>query len=171
MSTDPTKAIQALRRAVSEIDKEQPLSEVQTLEHMVDHSIAQRRFNTVLLSSFAGLGIFLALVGVYGLISYIVSSQRREIGIRCTLGAQPRHIFSGLILQILPFVSGGILIGLLVSFISRNLVATLLFGISPLDPLTYLCLPIALLSLALLVCLRAAWRASRMEPANLVRCE
>lgn len=170
-SSDPTNIFQALQRAVSSVDKEQPLSDVQTLQHMVDHSIEQRRFNTLLLSTFAGLGTFLALVGVYGLISYIISSQKREIGIRCALGAQPRHIFLDLIRQILPLAGIGILAGLLIAFISRKLVTNLLFGISSFDPVTYFSLPLIFILLILFACLREIWQVARTQPSAILRHE
>jgi putative ABC transport system permease protein len=170
-ATDPRAVLQSMRQVVSEIDKEQPLSDVQTLQHMVDHSIAQRRFNTFLLSGFAGLSIILALVGVYGLISYIISSQTRNIGIRLTLGAQQKHIFSNLILEILPFAISGVLLGLLFSSLTKKLIASLLFGVSALDPATYVILPIVLLILVFLTCLLPVWRAARVEPIKVLRHE
>lgn len=166
-----TALIPSLRQTISTTDKELPLSDVQTLRQMVDHSIAQRRFNTFLLSIFAGLGILLAVVGVYSLISYIVSSQTRNIGIRSALGARPQHILAALIFQIVPFAAAGLFLGLILSFITRKLIANLLFGVSVLDPMAYLSSPVILMVLILLACLRPVWRASRLEPAQILRRE
>ncbi len=170
-TSDPSGVLPTLQKAVAEIDKEEPLSDVQTLQHMVDHSISQRRFNMLLLSGFAGLSIVLALVGVYGLVSYIISLRTRDIGIRLTLGAQRKHIFSSLVLEILPFAATGILLGLLLSLLAKKLITDLLFAISAVDPATYFSLPIVLMALALLTCLVPAWRAARMDPANVLRQE
>lgn len=168
---EPVSFVPSLRGAISAIDSEQPLSDVQTLRHMVDHSIAQRRFNTLLLSGFAGLGIALALLGVYGLISYIVAAQTRDIGIRSALGAQPHQILRALISRILCSAAGGLVLGLLVSFLMRKVIAHLIFRINALDPVTYLSLPAVLMMLILVACLRPAWRASRLQPANILRHE
>lgn len=170
-SIDPDALIQSLRQTVSAVDKELPVSDVQTLRQMVDHSIAQRRFNTFLLSGFAGLGIVLALVGVYGLISYIVSSQNRNIGIRTVLGARRRHILGALIRQIVPFAAAGVLLGLVLSFIARKLIANLLFSVSALDPVAYLSSPAILMVLILVACVRPLWLATRVEPAKILRDE
>jgi putative ABC transport system permease protein len=173
-ASDPAAAVTELQKAVAQIDQEQPLSDVQTFEHMVEHSISQRRFNMLLLSGFAGLGILLALVGVYGLVSYIISSRLRDIGIRVTLGAQPKHVFGALVLEILPFAAGGIALGLLVSLLLSLLakkLSGLLFGISALDPPTYLSLPLVLIALAVVTCVLPAARAARTEPANVLRHE
>ncbi len=168
---DPRTASQALRSAVAEIDKEQPLSDVQTLQQMVDHSIAQRRFNTYVLSGFAGLSIILALVGVYGLISYIISSRTREISIRLSLGAQRMHVLWAVLAPIVPFAAIGIFLGLLLSFLLRKLVVSLLFGISPLDPITYVTLPAMIAMLILCTCLRPGWKAAHIDPIKTLRQE
>jgi ABC-type antimicrobial peptide transport system permease subunit len=104
-----------------------PLADSQTLQYMVDHSISQRRFNMLLLSELAGLGIALAVGGVYGLISYIISSHQRDLGIRLALGAQRKHVFAALLRQILPFAAIGVVLGLLLSLLTKKLIADLLF--------------------------------------------
>ncbi|MFZ0774254.1 MAG: ABC transporter permease [Candidatus Sulfotelmatobacter sp.] len=170
-ANNPTATLAALPKAVAEIDKDQPVADVQTLQHMVDHMISQRLFNMLLLSALAGLGIVLAIAGVYGLISYVISSRLRDLGIRLALGAQRKHVFSSLLLQILPFAAIGVVLGLLLSFLTKKLVAELLFEISALDPATYIALPIALMTLAVLTCVLPAWRAARMNPVTILRQE
>src|SRR5262249_33943278 len=107
-SGNPARLSSAMKQKVWEIDKEQPIADVLTLEELVDRRTSQPRFNMWVLSFFAGLGIVLALVGVYGLISYLVSSRIRDIGIRLALGAQKKHVFLSLLRQTLPFVGVGI---------------------------------------------------------------
>jgi ABC-type antimicrobial peptide transport system permease subunit len=170
-ANNPTAALAALPKLVTEIDKDQPVADVQTLQYMVDHSISQRRFNMLILSGLAGLGIVLSLAGVYGLISYVISSRLRDLGIRLALGAQRRHVFASLLFQILPFAAIGIFVGLLLSLLTKKLIADLLFEISALDPATYIGLPIALMTLAVLTCALPAWRAARMNPVTVLRQE
>jgi len=168
---DPAATLAALPKVVAEIDKDQPLADPQTLQYMVDHSISQHRFNMLLLNGLAGLGMVLALAGVYGLISYVISSHQRDLGIRLALGAQRKHVFSSLLRQILPFAAIGVVLGLLLSLLTKKLIADLLFEISALDPATYIALPIALMTLAVLTCALPAWRAARMNPVNILRQE
>jgi putative ABC transport system permease protein len=166
-AADPVAILSMLRQSVAQIDKDEPLSDVQTLQQMVDHS----KFNMLLLSGFAGLSVVLALLGIYGLISYTISSRTRDIGIRLTLGAQRKHILITLVLQILPFVTAGIVTGLGLSLLTQKLIAKLLFGIRTLDPGIYVGLPIVLLAVALAICAVPAWRAARLEPVNVLRHE
>jgi putative ABC transport system permease protein len=168
---DPAATLAELPRVVAEIDKDQPLAEPQTLQHMVDHFISQRRFNMLMLSGLAGLGIVLALAGVYGLISYVISSHQRDLGIRLALGAQRRDIFFSLLLQILPFGAIGVVLGLLLSLLTTKLIADLLFEIRAFDPVTYIALPIALMTVTVLTCVLPAWRAAGMNPVTILRQE
>jgi putative ABC transport system permease protein len=170
-ASDPAAVMTSLQKTVADIDDQQPLSDVQTFTHIVEQSISQRRFNMLLLSGFAALSIVLALVGVYGLVAYMISSRLRDIGIRITLGAQPKHVFYSLVLEILPFAAGGILIGLFLAILAKKLISGLLFGVSALDLPTYVSLPLVLIALAVIVCVLPAARAARTEPANVLRHE
>ena len=162
---------QRVQEAVSHIDKEEPVSEPQTLQALIDQSIAQRRFNAYLLSGFAGLSIILALVGIYGLITYIVSSRSREIAIRLALGAQHGHVLRLLILTILPFAVVGIVLGMVLSVSLTKVTASLLFGISALDPMTFILLPAVMILVIVLACLHPAKRALRIDPNHVLRQE
>jgi putative ABC transport system permease protein len=162
---------QRVQEAVSHIDKEEPVSEPQTLQGLVDQSIAQRRFNAYLLSGFAVLSVILALVGIYGLISYIVSSRSREIAIRLALGARPGHVLRLLLLTILPFAVVGIVLGMALSVSLTKVTASLLFGISALDPVTFILLPAAMSLVIVLACLHPAKRALRIDPNHVLRQE
>jgi predicted permease len=168
-TSDPSSLVPQLEKALGEIDKDQPLSDVQTLEQMVDNSIAERHFDMLLLGGFACLSILLALVGVYGLISYVISSRTRDIGIRITLGAQRQHIFSAMLREIVPYAVIGVFAGLAISFFVKRLVASLLFEMSPLDPLAYVLSPIIILVLTVANCIWPASRATRIDPVNVLR--
>lgn len=170
-TTNPTTALQSLQGAVSEIDKEVALSDMQTLQQMVNHSISQRRFNMLLLSGFAGLSILLAFAGIYGLVSYIVASRIRDIAVRLTLGAQRKHVLFSLLLGILPYAGAGVVAGLLLSLLATKIMSGLLFGISRLDQLTYIILPLMSVILVLLAALFPALRAARIEPVVVLRRE
>src|SRR4029077_15168055 len=156
---DPSSVSQALKEAVWEVDKDQPVSDVQTVEHILQRSSSQARFNMWFLTIFAALGILLALVGVYGLISYLVSSRKRDTGIRLALGAQKKHVFLSLLRQTLPFVAIGIFLGLVLSAFFAKLMESLLFSVTALDPVTYVIAPIAIFALMLLAVLFPARKA------------
>ncbi|HXC43700.1 MAG TPA: ABC transporter permease [Candidatus Dormibacteraeota bacterium] len=170
-TNDPAATLAALPKVVAELDKDQPVADVQTLQYKVDYLNSQYRFNMLVLSALAGLGIVLALGGVYGLISYVISSHQRDLGIRLALGAQRKHVFYALLRQILPFAAIGVGLGLLLSLLTKKLIADLLFEINAFDPATYIALPIALMTLAVLTCALPAWRASRMDPVKILRQE
>lgn len=170
--TDPLSAGPALQKTVWEVDKDQPISDVQTLTQILDeNSISQARFNMGALGLFAVIGILLAIVGVHGLISYVVSSRTKEIGIRLALGAQKKDVFSSLLRQTLPFALLGVLLGVALSLVGNKLINNLLFGITALDPLTYVLSPLAFLVVILLTLILPAWRATRVQPATVLRQE
>ncbi len=168
---DPWIVSAAVKKTVWEVDKDQPISDVQTLEQILRHSTSQARFNMWFLTIFAGLGILLALVGVYGLISYLVSSRIRDIGIRLALGAQKKHVFLSLLRQTLPFVAIGIALGLGLSALFAKLMSGLLFHIAALDPVTYVIAPVAIFALMLLAVLFPARKATEVHPASVLRQE
>jgi putative ABC transport system permease protein len=168
---DPWIVSAAVKKTVWEVDKDQPISDVQTVEQILRHSTSQARFNMWFLTIFAGLGILLALVGVYGLISYLVSSRIRDIGIRLALGAQKKHVFLSLLRQTLPFVAIGIALGLGLSALFAKLMSGLLFHIAALDPVTYAIAPVAIFALMLLAVLFPARKATEVHPASVLRQE
>jgi ABC-type antimicrobial peptide transport system permease subunit len=153
------------------VDRDQPISDEQTLEQVVRESSSQARFNMWFLTIFAALGIALALVGIYGLISYLVSSRTRDIGVRLALGAQKKDVLLSLIWQTLPFVAIGILLGLGMSLVLSQLMNSLLFGIATLDPATYAIAPIAISILMFLAVVVPARKATQVHPASVLRQE
>jgi putative ABC transport system permease protein len=166
---DPASVSAGMKEKVWEVDKEQPVSDVQTLEQIVRHRTSQARFNMWFLTIFATLGILLALVGVYGFISYLVSSRMRDIGIRLALGAQKKDVFMSLFRQTVPFVAIGIFIGLVTSLLFGRLMGALLFGITPFDPVTYTVASIILFILMFLAVLVPARKATLIDPASILR--
>jgi putative ABC transport system permease protein len=160
-----------LQKALWQIDKDQPVSDVQTLEEILKDSISQARFNMAALSIFASVGIVLAVVGVYGLISYIVSSRSRDIGIRFALGARRNHIVMSLLWQTVPPVLAGTVIGIALAFLLGKVISTLLFAVKPLDLMTYVIAPLVVCGLMLLVIVLPATKAARTAPAAVLRQE
>jgi len=168
---EPLSMSAALKKTVWQADNDQPISDVQTMEQVLQSSSSQARFNMWFLTIFAAFGILLALVGVYGLISYLVSSRTRDIGVRLALGAQKKDVFLSLLRQTLPFVMVGIVFGLGISLLLGKLMSNLLFGITALDPVTYVVAPAAIFALMFLAVLFPARRATQVHPATVLRQE
>jgi putative ABC transport system permease protein len=156
---------------VQGIDKDQPLGNVQTLESMVEQSLAPRRFNLLLLSIFAIIALLLAAVGLYGVMSYAVTQRTREIGIRMALGAQRRDVLRMVLRQGLFLSSIGVLIGLAASLALTGAMKSMLYGVSSTDPATLIGISLLLTAVALLACYLPARRAIKVDPLAAVRHE
>jgi ABC-type antimicrobial peptide transport system permease subunit len=141
---------------------------VQTL---VDHSVSPRRFFVSLVSIFAALGLVLAALGIYGVISYSVTRQTQEIGVRMALGALPGQVQWGVIARTLRLVFVGILAGTAASFVVARYVASLLFKTEPSDPLSFVATILLLMSVAVVAGYLPALRASRVDPVVALRWE
>jgi putative ABC transport system permease protein len=161
----------AVRRQVLEVDSNLPLYEVQTMEHRLAASVSPRRFNLLLLASFALLALVLAAVGVYGVISYAVTQRTHEIGIRMALGAHRGHVLSLLLGRGMSLVAAGIIIGLGGAWALTRVMASLLFGVSATDPLTFAGVAMLLGIVALVACYIPARRAAKTDPMAALRCE
>jgi putative ABC transport system permease protein len=161
----------AVRRAIWSIDKDQPIVRVATMESLVAASEAQRRFALVLFECFALAALLLAAVGIYGVLSGNVTERTREIGIRSALGASRSYILTLVLRQGVTLTIVGVLIGLVGAFLASRALITLLFGISPLDPLTYLGVIVMLVGVSVVACWLPAWRASRVDPSITLRAE
>jgi putative ABC transport system permease protein len=166
---EPLSTSSAIKEKVWEVDQDQPISDLQTLDQILRHRTSQARFNMWFLAVFAGLGILLALIGVYGLISYLVSSRIRDIGIHLALGAQKKYVFLSLLRQTVSFIAIGIFLGLVISLLFGRLMGVLLFGIAPFDPVTYTVAPIILFVLMFLAVLVPARKATLVDPASILR--
>jgi putative ABC transport system permease protein len=161
----------AVRRAIQEEDHEMAVVRITTLDEIVDESLWQRRLWGVLFAAFASIALLLASVGVYGLMSYLVSRRTREIGIRMALGADGRDVLRMVIGQGLRRVAIGIVIGLLGSLALARVMASFLFGVSATDPLTIASVALLLVVIALVACFIPARRAARTDPMIALRIE
>jgi len=167
----PANLISAVTEAIHRVDADEPVVDVQTMEAVVDDSIAQNRLNMILLSAFAGLALLLASIGIYGVQAYAVRQRTREVGIRVAMGAQPADVFRLIIAQGLRLATTGIVIGLAASFGLTRLMASQLYGLSATDPWTFIGVSIVLLTVALAACFIPARRATRIDPLVALRYE
>jgi putative ABC transport system permease protein len=168
---DPHSLLMAIQKQVWAIDKDQPVTNVKTLDEVISDSVAQRRFQMLLLLLFAGLALFLALVGVYGVAGYSVSQRTAEIGVRIALGAQRSDILALILRQTMLVVGGGIAIGAAGAYYLSRYMASLLFSVKPSDPLTYLTLGALLITTTLVACYIPARRACAVDPTVALRYE
>ena len=169
--TNPAALAAPLRRAVRGLDPNQPIGTVATMEHLISASVARPRFYTVLLLAFAGAAALLAVVGIYGVMSFAVQHRTHEIGIRMALGAQPGNVLRLVLGQGLAVTSVGLLFGLGGAYALTRTVQSLLYEITPTDPLTFVSIPLLLGATALLACYIPARRATKVDPMVALRYE
>jgi putative ABC transport system permease protein len=168
---EPVSLVAAIRREVQAIDKDQPLANVSTLESLLDESLAARRFNLLLLGLFALIALLLAIIGIYGVMSYAVTQRTREIGIRIALGAGPRDIFKQVVGHALLLTSAGIIAGLFAAALLTRLMDSLLYVVSALDLPTFALTALLLTAVSLLASYLPARRATRVDPMVALRYE
>jgi putative ABC transport system permease protein len=168
---DPAGLTSAVRVAVAAIDKDQPISEIATMQQMVDESVSTRHLTLVLLGLFSGLALVLAAIGIYGVISYSVQQRTHEIGIRMALGAQRSNVLRLVVGQGVKLATIGVLIGIAAALGLMRLLTTLLFGVSANDPITFAAASAILLLVALAACYIPARRAIAVDPMVALRYE
>jgi predicted permease len=164
-------ATQSIRAALKELSNEHLMVGVQTMEEVIADSLRTRRFSMILLSIFAGLALALAGMGIYGVLSYLVGEQTREIGIRMALGAKHVDVLRQILGESLRMTFIGILIGMFAALGLTRLMANLLFGVSATDPLTFLGVGFILTMVSLAACYVPARRAMRVDPIVALRYE
>lgn len=168
---DPEALVPTIRGVVRELDPDLPLAGTGTLEARLDERVAGRRFHTLLLAAFAGLALFLAVVGVVGVVSQLVTHRTREIGVRMALGAGRLDVGRWVLARGLAPVALGVVVGLAGAAALARTLRSLLFEVGTLDVSTYLAVPMLLLGLAAVALLVPALRAVRVEPARALRAE
>jgi len=167
----PENLISGIRQVIRTIDPDQPIRRPLALEAMVARSVAPQRFIAMLLAVFAGLAIALAVVGIYGVMSYVVTQRTQEIGIRLALGAQRSDVIRMVIAQGMRLAGLGIGVGLAAAFAVSRLLTKLLFEVSPNDAMAYAGVSVLLAAVVFLACLIPARRASKVDPMVALRCE
>jgi putative ABC transport system permease protein len=171
-TTRPVDAIvPAIANAVHSMDAGLPIVQLRSMEAVFGDSVSRQRFLSQLLSIFAGVALLLAAIGTYGVLSYLVTERRREIGIRVALGASSSGIVRLVLRQGVGLALGGIVLGILGAFALARVTRSLLFGVSPTDPTIYVFVAGVILGIALLACLIPAQRAMRVDPLVAIRDE
>lgn len=170
-NVDPSSMVASVRNEIQAIDKDQPISGVKTLNELRAESLAQLRFNTLVLSVFAALGLILAAIGIYGVMSYSVAQRTHEIGVRMALGAQPKNVLRLVLGQGMVLVLIGVAIGLAISVAVTRLMASLLFGVTATDPITFVIVALVLTLVALLANYIPARKATGVDPLIALRYE
>jgi len=160
-----------LRSILKEVDPNLPLADVQSMDEVVSQSVAPRRFNMLLLAVFAAVALLLAMTGVYGVLAYSVARRTAEIGLRVALGASPGRVLRLILGQGMRPIAAGIEIGLGGAFALSRFIASLLFGVKPIDPITYAAVVLTVTVTALLSCYVPARRALRVDPVAALREE
>jgi putative ABC transport system permease protein len=166
---DPEAVAEAAREAIWQIDKDQPIRSVATMDDLLASSLAGRRFGAALLSGFGTVAIALAAIGLYGLLAFIVSQQRREIGVRMALGATRGQVVADVVTRGLALACSGVLVGLGVALGVTRLFATMLFGVAPTDAATFATVAALMLIVAIAASAAPAWRAGHIDPLEALR--
>ena len=168
---DPQPLVPALTKEVQSVDKDLPLLHIKMLDEYVGDSIADTRFQTILLGNFGLLAFLLTAVGLYGVISYAVAQRTREMGVRLALGADRDSILAMIIKSGVVLAGSGIAFGLVAALLLTRSIASLLYGVSPSDPLTFIGVPIALITMAMIASYVPARRAAKVDPMAALRYE
>ena len=168
---DPMSLVSAVREVIRTVAPDQPVSNIATMEELLTRETGSRRLGMILLSAYAGLALLLASLGIYGVLSYLVAQQTPEIGVRLALGALQRDIFGLVLKRGAGLVLGGVAIGGLAAFALTRLMASLLFGVSATDPVTFLGISLLLTGVALAACFVPARRATKVDPMVALRYE
>ncbi len=170
-TVEPMSLAEQVRQAVWRVDPDQPMWKVRTVEFLVNRSVADRKFLMALMGIFAAIALVLTMVGLYGVISYLVNQRTQEIGIRMALGAQMNQILRMVLRQGMVFVLVGIALGLAASWLSTRLMEKLLYQVSATDPVTFTSIAVLLITVALLACYFPARRATKVDPIIALRNE
>jgi putative ABC transport system permease protein len=170
-ASDPTVLTASIKQQIWALDKDLPVFDVLTMQDVLDDNLGQRRFDSFLMTIFGALAVVLACVGIYGVLATTVVQQTREIGVRMALGARRGDVLKMIMGQGLRWVSIGLLIGLAMGFLLTRMLASLLFGVGPANPLTYFTVSAIMLAVAVLACYLPAARAVRIDPMRALRYE
>ena len=170
-SLSATSVAAGIRQATHAVDKDLPVTNIASFPEVVGESISQERFRTFLLGSFSAIALALAAVGIFGVISYSAAQRTHEIGIRMALGAQPRDVLRLILGQGVRLALFGLVAGIVAAALLTRLMASMLYSVSPTDPVTFVAVAILLLGVALLACYIPARRAMRVDPMVVLRYE
>jgi putative ABC transport system permease protein len=168
---NPEMLVSGVRAKLAELDATLPVSNVASMDSIVASSVAQPRILSEFVGVFAGFALLLSAIGIYGVMAYSVASRTQELGIRMSLGAEPRDILKLVLKQGMRLALIGVAIGLAASLALTRLISTLLFGVSASDPLAFSLAAAVLVATALVACYLPARRATRVDPIVVLRFE
>jgi putative ABC transport system permease protein len=170
-SVAPSSLVPAVRASIQAVDPNQPLSNIRTMDAVLGEHMHIRRMGMSMLAAFAALALFLATLGVYGVLSYFVAQHTQEIGVRLALGADARNVFAFVLKRGLRLAGLGVALGVMAAMALTGLLRSLLFEVSATDPWTYGVVACVLVSVAWVACALPARRAARVDPIVALRCE
>ena len=170
-ATNPTGIVSAVTNAVHQVDREIPVRDILTMDDLVTNSISQQRFNMLLLGAFAGLALLLAAIGIYSVLSYSVKRRVQEIGIRLALGARIGDVLRMVIVEGMKPTLLGVVLGTVGALAMGHVLASLVYGVKPTDPLTFLVVAVLLATIALFATIIPAYRAAKVDPLVALRYE
>jgi putative ABC transport system permease protein len=168
-ASEPRLLLPEIRRQLHELDPDMPFAEVQTMDEIVEAQTGGQRFTTILLASFAAAGLALAVVGIYGVVSFLVAQRKQELAVRIALGASRAHVLWLVLKQGLEMATFGAVMGLLGAWATQKLTSGLLFGVSPVDPVTFAGAAFFLLAVAAIASAIPGARALGIDPARTLR--
>ena len=170
-ATAPAGMTSAVSNAVHEVDREMPLRDIFTMDNLVTNSLSPQRFNMLLLGAFAGLALLLATIGIYSVLSYSAKQRVQEIGIRLALGARLSDVLGMIVLQGMMPTLIGMVLGAAGALAMGHLLSSLIYGVKPTDPLTFVAVAAVLAVVALSACIIPAYRAAKVDPVVALRYE
>jgi putative ABC transport system permease protein len=170
-AVEPMSLSEAVKKAVWSVDKDQPMWKIRTVEYLLERNVASDRFVMTLMAAFAFLALLLTAIGIYGVLSYSVSQRTQEIGIRMALGALQKDVLRMILGQAAKLTLIGLVIGIVGAFGLTRLMSSLLYGVSPTDPIVFAGIAILLFAVAMLACYLPARRATRVDPMIALRYE
>jgi putative ABC transport system permease protein len=168
---DPETLIPAVREAIHEVNPDIAIVQVKSMSRIVNEALWQRRLWGVLLAAFAVIALLLAAVGIYGVMSHLVTQRTREIGIRMAMGAQAADVLRMVVGQGMKLAIAGTVIGVALAVAIARVISSMLFGVTARDPLTFAATSLVLISVALLACYLPARRAAKVDPTIALRHE
>ena len=168
---DPAGLVSALRGELRQMDRDQPMASVATMDQLVSDSYSQSRFTMIVLAIFAAVALLLAAVGIYGVVAFTVAQRTNEIGIRVAMGAQRDDVLRLVLGQVGRLIFLGVTLGVMAGLLLTRLMSGLLFGVSATDPTTFAEVALLLAAVALLACYMPARRATHVDPLISLRYE
>jgi putative ABC transport system permease protein len=166
---DPLALLPAVKAAVARLDPDLPITQVRTMDDVASEAVARPRFRAQLIGAFAILALLLAAAGVCGVLAFAVGERVREFGIRRALGAQAADILTLVLAGGARMLAAGLVLGVGAAAVLTRYLASLLFGVQPLDPISFVTAPIVLTIVAAIACAAPAWRAARVDPSVALR--